>query len=432
MQLIEKIRKKQVRVCVMGLGYVGLPLALEFVRAGYRVFGLDSDSRRVRDLKEAKSHILDVSSKSLAAGLGTNRLEFTCDHRAIAEADAISICVPTPLGKTGDPDLSFVQSAIESIGHHRRRGQLYVLESTTYPGTTEEIILPVLSEGGWKAGEDFCLAFSPERVDPGNERYTTRNIPKVVGGVTPKCADCACALYEGVIEQIVRVASPRVAEMVKLLENTFRSVNIALVNEMAKMCHALDLDVWEVIEAAKTKPFGFMPFYPGPGLGGHCIPVDPVYLSWKARQAGFESKFIDLADKVNNSMPGFVVELISKALNETGKALKGARILLAGVTYKADVSDIRESPALDLWLRLERLGAVVCYSDPHVPKIDAPPIRAHSRPIGADLLRQYDCVVVLANHELLDRECIHAHANCIVDTRNAFADFEQNSRLFKL
>ncbi len=432
MPLIEKICKKQVRACVMGLGYVGLPLALEFVRAGYRVVGLDTDPRRIDDLGEAKSHILDVSSNSLSAALGTNRLEFTCDHRVIADVDTVSICVPTPLGRTRDPDLSFVQSAFESIKRYRRREQLYVLESTTYPGATEEIVLPVLSEAGWEVGEDFYLAFSPERVDPGNEFYTMRNIPKVVGGVTPRCADCASALYEGVVEQIVQVASPRVAEMVKLLENTFRSVNIALVNEVAKMCHALGLDAWEVIEAAKTKPFGFMPFYPGPGLGGHCVPVDPVYLSWKARQAGFETKFIDLADEVNNTMPRFVVELASRALNETGKALVGANVLLAGVAYKADVSDIRESPALDVWLHLERLGASVLYSDPHVPVIDDPPIRAHSRSINAESLREYDCVIVLTNHKSLDRECIYAHANCIVDTRNAFADFGQNGRLFKL
>ena len=417
---------------MMGLGYVGLPLALEFVRAGYRVVGLDTDPRRVRKLGEAKSHILDVSSESLAAALETNRIEFTCDPRVLAEVDTVSVCVPTPLSKTGDPDLSFVRSAVENIGRHRRRGQLYVLESTTYPGATEEIVLPVLSGGGWKVGEDFYLAFSPERVDPGNEQYATRNIPKVVGGVTPKCTDCACALYENAVVQIVRVASPRVAEMVKLLENTFRSVNIALVNEVAKMCHTLDLDVWEVIDAAKTKPFGFMPFYPGPGLGGHCLPVDPVYLSWKARQAGFEARFIELADEVNKSMPRFVVELTSRALKEAGKTLEEARILLAGVTYKADVSDIRESPALDVWLGLESLGASVFYSDPHVFEIDAPPIRAHSQPIDAEALREYDCVILLANHKSLDRECIHTHANCIVDTRNAFADLGQNARLFKL
>ena len=432
MQLLDKIKQKRIRACVMGLGYVGLPLALAFVRAGYRVVGLDTNCRRVRDLREAKSPILDVSSQSLVEGLGTDRLEFTCDQRVLAEVDTVSICVPTPLGKTKDPDLSFVQSAVESIRRHRRRGQLYVLESTTYPGATEEIVLPVLSEGGWRAGEEFHLVFSPERVDPGNERYAVRNIPKVVGGVTPQCADCACALYEGAVVQIVRVVSPRVAEMVKLLENTFRSVNIALMNEVAKMCHLLEVDVWEVIEAAKTKPFGFMPFYPGPGLGGHCIPVDPVYLSWKARQAGFEARLIELADEVNNSMPRFVVELTSKALHEMGKAIERARILLVGVTYKADVSDTRESPALDVWIGLERLGASVCYSDPYVPAIDAPPIKAHSRPISADMLREYDCVVVLANHKSLDRECIHAHANCIVDTRNAFADFGQNGRLFKL
>ena len=416
----------------MGLGYVGLPLALEFVRAGYRVVGLDSDPARVRDLRKAKSRIGDVSPENLSAGLSTNRLEFTCDQRVIAEVDTVSICVPTPLGKTRDPDLSFIQSAVESIDRRRRRGQLYALESTSYPGTTEEIVLPVLSKEGWNAGEDFYLAFSPERLDPGNERFGTRNIPKVVGGVTPMCAECACALYEGAVERIVRVASPRVAEMVKLLENTFRSVNIALVNEVAKMCHVLGLDVWEVIEAAKTKPFGFMPFYPGPGPGGHCIPVDSVYLSWKARQAGFEARFIELANEVNNSMPQFVVELTARALNATGRALKGARILLAGVTYKADVSDIRESPALDVWRRLARRGAVVCYSDPYVTEIDALPIRAHSQPISSCSLRKYDCVVVLVNHESLDTKCIHAHANCIVDTRNAFRDFRQNGRLFRL
>ena len=432
MQLLEKIKQKRIRACVMGLGYVGLPLALAFVRAGYRVVGLDTNCSRVRDLREAKSPILDVSSQSLAEELETDRLEFTCDQRVLAEVDTVSVCVPTPLGKTGDPDLSFVQSAVENIRRHRRRGQLYMLESTTYPGATEEIVLPVLSEGGWRAGEEFHLVFSPERVDPGNERYAVRNIPKVVGGVTPKCTDYACALYEGAVVQIVRVASPRVAEMVKLLENTFRSVNIALMNEVAKMCHLLEVDVWEVIEAAKTKPFGFMPFYPGPGLGGPCIPVDPVYLSWKARQAGFEARFIELAGEVNNSMPRFVVELTSKALRKMGKAIERARILLVGVAYKADVSDIRESPALDVWIGLERLGAVVSYSDPYVTEIDAPPIKAHSRPISADTLREYDCVVVLANHKSLDRECIHAHASCIVDTRNAFADFGQTGRLFKL
>lgn len=432
MQLVEKIRQKRIRACVMGLGYVGLTLALEFVRAGYRVVGLDTDSSLVRNLREAKSHILDVSSESLASALGTDRLEFTCDHRVLAEVDVVSICVATPLGKSGDPDLSFVHSAVERIRRHRRRGQLYILESTTYPGATEEIVLPALLERDWEVGEDFYLVYSPERVDPGNARYTMRDIPKIVGGVTQKCADCACTLYEGAVERTVRVASPRVAEMVKLLENTFRSVNIALVNEMAKICHALGLDVWEVIEAAKTKPFGFMSFYPGPGPGGHCIPVDPVYLSWKSRQAGFKARFIELADEVNKSMPRFIVELTSKALKESGKALEGSNVLLAGVTYKADVADIRESPAFDVWLHLERLGANVFYSDPHVPEIDAPPIGASSQSISAGSLQAYDCVVVLANHKSLDRECIYDHANCIVDTRNAFAEFEQNGRLFKL
>ncbi len=433
MRLIEKIRKKQIRVCVMGLGYVGLPLTLEFVRAGYRVVGLEVNPARVCALQEGRSYITDVPSESLAEGLSeANRLEFTSDPRVLAEADAISICVPTPLGKTGEPDLSFVQSALESILRHRRRGQLYVLESTTYPGTTEEIILPSLSANGWKVGDDFYLAFSPERVDPGSERYNIRNIPKIVGGVTRNCADCACAFYERGVDRVVRVTSPRIAEMVKLLENTFRSVNIGMVNEMAKMCHALEVDIWEVIEAAKTKPFGFMPFYPGPGLGGHCIPVDPMYLSWKVRQAGFDARFIELADQINSSMPSFVVELIVRALNERGKALKGSSALLVGVTYKADVSDIRESPALDVWHHLQRRGVRVHYSDPHVPELDFDFIQAQSRPISADSLGEYDCVVVLANHKRLDRKCIYDHAGCIVDTRNAFADFEQNDRLFKL
>jgi UDP-N-acetyl-D-glucosamine dehydrogenase len=430
--LLEDIRKRRVRSCVMGLGYVGLPLALEFVRAGYQVVGLEADGARVRRMREGRSYITDVADGQLREALDTGRFHVTADPGVLAGVQTVNICVPTPLGKSGDPDLSFVQAAVQSIEAHRRPGQLYILESTTYPGTTEEALLPVLGRNGLKVGEDFFLAFSPERVDPGNPRYNTRNIPKVVGGMTPRCCEVAAALYANCIDTIVKVSSTRVAEMVKLLENTFRIVNIGLVNEMARMCHKLEVDIWEVIEAAKTKPFGFMPFYPGPGLGGHCIPIDPIYLSWKARKVGFEAQFISLASQVNASMPRFVVDLVVKALNERGKALNGARLLLLGVAYKAGVGDTRESPALDVWHLLAELGAQISYHDPYVAELEFLGRRHRSRELTGDLLRESDCVLLLANHKELDLALVRAHADCILDTRNAYAGSPPDGRLYKV
>ena len=432
MPLIDDIRTRKIRAGVMGLGYVGLPLCLEFVRAEYHVVGLDSDSAKIEALRNRTSYIPDISAVELAEAFDTGRFEVTSEPPVIATLDTLNVCVPTPLTAAGTPDLSFVNSALQSIEKHRRPGQLFILESTTYPGTTEEILLPALSKGGLEVGKDFFLAFSPERIDPGNPDYNTRNIPKVVGGVTAACMDCAVALYGNCVEKIVTVSSPRAAEMVKLLENTFRSVNIGLVNELAKMCHNLGVDIWEVIEAAKTKPFGFMPFYPGPGLGGHCIPVDPIYLSWKAREVGFEARFIELADRVNSSMPLFVVDLIGKALGDRGKTIDGARILLLGVAYKADVNDIRQSPSLDVWQLLETRNAKVGYHDFHVASLEFGGVRHQSKPLVPETLREADCGVLLTAHRTLDLEMICEHSPCLVDTRNVLNGFPQEGQIYKL
>jgi UDP-N-acetyl-D-glucosamine dehydrogenase len=433
MPLIEEIRARKVRAGVMGLGYVGLPLCLEFVRAGYHVVGLDSDVKKVESLRNRTSYITDISNEKLIEAFDTGRFEVTSDQTSISTVHTLNICVPTPLNKSGTPDLSFVKAALLSIEQNQRPGQLYILESTTYPGTTEEALLPVLSQGGkMEAGKDFFLAFSPERIDPGNPEFNTRNIPKVVGGVTKACTECAAALYGKCVDTIVRVNSPRVAEMVKLLENTFRSVNIGLVNELAKMCHNLDVNIWEVIDAAKTKPFGFMPFYPGPGLGGHCIPVDPIYLSWKARQMGFEARFIALADQVNSSMPQFVVDLVVKALGDRGRALNDSSILILGITYKADVNDIRESPALDVWQLLESRGARVSYHDPYVDSLEFQGTDHVSQPLTPEILSQADCSVLLASHESLDFDMVCEHSSCTVDTRNALSGYSSDGRIYKL
>ncbi len=432
MALIDDIRSRKVRSCVMGMGYVGLPLALEFVRAGYSVVGLDSNPDRVAQLRRGASYVTDIPDGELAEAFDTGRFDVTSDPAIISEVHTVNICVPTPLNKSGNPDLTFVQSALSSIEKYQRPGQLYILESTTYPGMTEEALLPVLSNGGKRVGENFFLAFSPERIDPGNPHYNTRNIPKVVGGVTEECTECAAALYQNSVDTIVKVSSPRVAEMVKLLENTFRSVNIGLVNELARMCHSLDVNIWEVIEAAKTKPFGFMPFYPGPGLGGHCIPVDPIYLSWKARQAGFEVRFIELARQINSSMPRFVVDLIVKALGDRGKVLKGARILLLGITYKANVNDIRESPSLDVWHLLQGWGAVVSYHDPQVLSLEFAGGEQVSRPMTPETFREADCTVLLAVHSSFDFGMICEQSECIVDTRNALDGFPQDGKIYRL
>ena len=422
--LIEIIQRREARCGVIGLGYVGLPLALEFARAGFRVTGIDVDAEKVNGVNDARSYIVDVADGEIREQIEAGRLRATTDFDAIRELDTINICVPTPLRKTKDPDLTYIVSAVNEIRRHLRRGQLIVLESTTYPGTTEEVVQPALEASGLRAGRDFCLAYSPERVDPGNPRFKTRNIPKVVGGITSRCTEVAAALYSACIENVVPVSSTHVAEMVKLLENTFRSVNIGLVNEIALMCNALGIDVWEVIDAAKTKPFGFMAFYPGPGLGGHCIPIDPFYLSWKAKMNGFEPRFIELAGHVNDSMPRFVVEKVTDALNSHHKSVRGARIHVLGVAYKAGVSDVRESPALTVMRLLRDKGADLSYSDPYVPVIREEGFSLDSLPLQNGWLGSVDCTVILTDHAQFDYEAVARTARLVVDTRNALRGVE--------
>jgi UDP-N-acetyl-D-glucosamine dehydrogenase len=417
--ILDRIEAKTARVGIIGLGYVGLPLAVEFARAGFQVTGFDVDPDKVAALNAGSSYIPDVPSSELADVVHARRFRATTEESALAEMDVIDICVPTPLRKTRDPDMSYVVQAVEAAARHLHAGQLLILESTTYPGTTDELVAPMLEAGGLKAGRDFFLAFSPERVDPGNGRWHTRNIPKVVGGIDKQSTDAACALYGKVVETVVPVSSTVVAEMAKLLENTFRAVNIGLVNELALMCHKMKIDVWEVINAAKTKPFGFMPFYPGPGLGGHCIPIDPFYLSWKAKQNGFECRFIELAGQVNASMPGFAVERIADALNSVKKAVNGSRVHLFGVAYKKDVSDLRESPALDILELLARRGAIVSYTDPYVPHLAHGSHTLDSVPECEALNGGYDCLVITTDHSSFNYAEIARVGPLIVDTRNA-------------
>jgi UDP-N-acetyl-D-glucosamine dehydrogenase len=416
--LQRKIADGTVELATIGLGYVGLPLSVEFATAHVRVLGIDVDANKVAAVREGKSYIRDVPSERLKELVDAGGLDATTSFDALPERDAIVICVPTPLSKTKDPDLSLVVQAAEEIGKRLRPGQLVVLESTTYPGTTEELIRPILERTGLKVGADFFLAFSPERVDPGNRQWNTRNTPKIIGGTTTACRDAARALYSRAVDTVIPVSSTRAAEMVKLLENTFRSVNIGLVNEVALMCSRLDVDVWEVIDAAASKPFGFMPFYPGPGLGGHCIPIDPYYLSWKLKTLNYRARFIELAGEINSEMPYHVVSLVQDALNEKQKSVKGARVLLVGVTYKPDVDDVRESPALDLLRLLEQKGAVVEYHDPHVPEIQIEGAVHRSRPLE-DSIGTSDCVVIVTNHSVLDVESIVRRAPLVIDTRNA-------------
>jgi len=422
--LSEKIEGRAARVGILGLGYVGLPLAAEFARSGFEVTGIDPDPAKVEKLRAGESYIDDVSSSELAPLVKQGRLRVSSDFAELAGLDTVDICVPTPLRKTKDPDLSYILSAVEQIQKYLHRGMLVILESTTYPGTTEEFILPRLAETGLKVGEDFFLCFSPERVDPGNRNFHTRNIPKVVGGITPACVELGALFYRQAMETVVPVSSTRVAEMVKLLENTFRSINIGLANEMALLCDRMKIDVWEVIEAAATKPFGFMPFYPGPGLGGHCIPVDPFYLSWKAKMDGAEAHFIELAGRINGAMPHFVAQKVQGALNERNRSVKGSRIHLLGVAYKRDVNDTRESPALDLLVLLERLGARLSYSDPHVPKLSIENLVLESLPV-IPACAEADCVVLVTDHSGFDYAAIADRSRLIVDTRNAFHNFRR-------
>jgi UDP-N-acetyl-D-glucosamine dehydrogenase len=418
-QLSTRIDQHTAHLSVVGLGYVGLPLAVEFGKAGFKVTGIDTDAQRVKELQRGVSYIPDVPTADVKMLVDSGLLAATTDFAALKRVDAVNICVPTPLSKQRDPDVSFIVAATEQLAKHLHAGMLVILESTTYPGTTEELILPRLKETGLEVGKDFFLAFSPERVDPGNPRFNTRNIPKVVGGVTPTCTEMAVRLYRQRLERVVPVSSPQVAEMVKLLENTFRSVNIGLVNELAMMCARMKIDVWEVIEAASTKPFGFMPFYPGPGLGGHCIPIDPFYLSWKARASGFEARFIELAGSVNGQMPEHVVSLVAEALNRNGRPIRGSKILMLGVAYKAEIDDTRESPSLDIMEELRERGAVIDYSDPYVPALQVAGFDLKSVALTPARLQRYDCVVIATAHRSFPWEEILEHGKAIVDTRNA-------------
>jgi UDP-N-acetyl-D-glucosamine dehydrogenase len=429
-ELREKIKNKKARVGVLGLGYVGLPLAVEFAKAGFDVVGIDVLQGKVDQFNAGHSYIKDVPDSAFAPLVKSGKLRATTDFSVIRTLDTIDICVPTPLRKTKDPDMSFVVAATEAIAQYLHPGLLVMLESTTYPGTTDELLLPRLSASGLRVGEDFFLCFSPERVDPGNPKFQTANIPKVVGGITAACTETGALFYQQALETVVPVSSTRVAEMVKLLENTFRMINIGLVNELALMSSRMGIDVWEVIDAAATKPFGFMPFYPGPGLGGHCIPIDPFYLSWKSKEAGIEARFIELAGHINGRMPEFVVEKIQNALNDASKAVRGSKIHLLGIAYKRDIDDVRESPALDIMLLLLRLGAQVTYSDPFVSKVDLNGEMVDSQEMLASVAES-DCVVIVTDHSGLDYAKVIELSKVIVDTRNALKGF-RSSKIVRL
>ena len=434
-ELLPLIRERRAHVGVIGLGYVGLPLLVEFAATGFQATGFEVDETKAARINAGDSYISDVPAERVSELVAKERLRATTDFSALKLCDAIIICLPTPLRKTKEPDISYILAAAEQIQQHLRRGQLIILESTTYPGTTDEVLLPMFEERGLKLDADFLLAFSPERVDPGNPQFQTHNIPKVVGGCTPDSTEVAAALYGEIVKHVHPVTSARVAEAAKLLENTFRAVNIGMANEMARLCYALGIDTWEVIRAAATKPFGFMPFYPGPGIGGHCIPLDPHYLSWKARQHGFDSRFIGLAEEVNSRMPEHVVTLVSDGLNDERKALKGARVLLLGVAYKRDIDDVRESPALSIIDRLRAKGADVRYHDPFVAEVrfDDAHTQGSGEPLQSvaltdDELKNSDCVVIVTDHTQVDYKRVCELSRLVVDTRNALdSDIRRNS-----
>ena len=421
--LEEKIRSRRAHVGIVGLGYVGLPLAVEFAKAGFPVTGIDVNTQKVERVNAGDSYIGDISNSALSALVNDGKLRATADFGVVDELDTVNICVPTPLRKTKDPDMSFIVSSCQEIAKSFHAGMLIILESTTYPGTTAEVLLPVFEKSGLRVGHDFFLCFSPERVDPGNAHYQTRNIPKVVGGTTPACTQMGSLFYSQALATVVPVSSTQVAEMVKLLENTFRMINIGLANEMALMCDRMGINVWEVIEAAATKPFGFMPFYPGPGLGGHCIPIDPFYLSWKTKQSGIEARFIELAGYINGNMPHFVADKVQNALNNHSKAVKGSHVHVVGVAYKRNIDDMRESPALDVILLLEKRGAKVTYSDPYVPTLRLDGKTLKSEPLAATAAKA-DCVVIITDHTDFDYQGLLDSAKLIVDTRNAMKRFD--------
>lgn len=429
----RKIKGKSAKIGIVGLGYVGLPLAVAFARNGYSVTGIDTAKDKVKKLNQGESYILDVSRSALKEALRRKLFKAVSDYRAVASLDAVIICVPTPLNKTKEPDISYVIDATENIARHLRKGQLIVLESTTYPGTTEEVMRPLLEKSGLKCEKDFFLAFSPERVDPGNKNFDTVSIPKVVGGVGRKSGEAVKILYGAIMRDVVEVSSAKAAEMVKLLENTFRSVNIGLINEITMMCHHLRVDIWEVIEAAKTKPFGFMPFYPGPGIGGHCLPIDPLYLSWKSKKDhGFDAKMIELASAINGAMPSYVLERITHLLNQKNIPVKRAAVLVLGVAYKRDIDDPRESPAIDVIDHLLEEEAQVSYSDPFVPHLKTGRLVLKSQSLTPALLKKQDCVVILTDHSALDYPMVMKHSALILDTRNVLRKFKPKDNLFFL
>ena len=426
-KIIARFRNTEAQIAIVGLGYVGLPLAVAMTESGFHVVGIDKNDDRIASLKSGKSSTSDVSGVRLRAAIESGSLELTRDFAQVESSNAIIICVPSPLTRHREPDTSYIVEATESIVPHLRKGQLVVLESTSYPGTTEELVKPRLEARGFEIGKDIYLAFSPERVDPGNKKYTLQAVPKVVGGVTDNCTKVAKALYEKVIHAGVHtVSSPRAAEMEKLLENIFRNVNIALVNELSQLCDRMDIDIWEVIEAAKTKPYGFMPFYPGPGVGGHCIPIDPFYLSWKAREYDFRTHFIELAGEVNTNMPAFVVSKLTRLLNRRQQPLNGAKILLLGVAYKADIADTRESPGLKLLSLLEREGAAVSYHDPYVPQVTRGGKLYESVALTEGVLQAMDAVVLVTDHSVFDYNFITDHCKLLLDTRNAVKESRKN------
>jgi len=431
-ELKKKILNKKARIGIIGMGYVGLSLAMGFAKRGFRVWGIDIDRERIERLRLNRSYIVDIPVSDIVKTKKAGAFNPTTDFGIIKKLDAVIICVPTPVSEAKEPDISFIRSAVESIAGCLKRGQVIVLESTTYPGTTEEIILPVLENTGLEEGKDFYLAFSPERIDPGNKVYTVENTPKVVGGMSPRSTEITKLLYSQIIGSVHAASSSRAAEMVKLLENTFRIVNISLVNEMMLLCDKLDIDIWEVIDLAKTKPYGFMPFYPGPGAGGHCIPVDPLYLSWKARSRGFEARFIDLASSVNSGLPYHIVEKISQALNDRGKPLRCSKILIMGVAYKKDVKDLRESPALEIIDILIKKGSVISYHDPYLPYLKIFGINLKGLEFNADAFKDSDCVVIVTDHSNIDYGFVAKHSPVIIDTRNALKEVKARDNIIKL
>jgi UDP-N-acetyl-D-glucosamine dehydrogenase len=432
-QLKQKIENREATAAVIGLGYVGLPLVMEIAAAGFRVVGIDLDRTKISHLKEGKSYILDVPSAAVARAVNDGRFTPTGDFSALGDVDAVSICVPTPLSKSRDPDISFILAATAEIRKYLHPDQLIVLESTTYPGTTDELILPELEASGLRAGSDFFLAFSPERIDPGNASFNTRNTPKIVGGISRACGEMAALFYSQFINRVIPVSSSKCAEMVKLLENTFRSINIGMINEMALMCDVLGVDVYEVIDAAATKPFGFSPFYPGPGLGGHCIPIDPHYLAWKLKALNFQARFIGLAAEINGMMPSVVTRMIADGLNQNSKSVKGSKIMILGVAYKKNVSDCRESPALDVMRLLNEKGAILSYNDPYVPTLRLNAETLTSVALSPAALASQDCLVILTDHSDYDFKNIIASAKLVIDTRNVTKGLDEfKDRIIKL